>query len=57
MQTLSAIMHDLGCTAAYNLDGGASSVMVFHGQVINRPYGDRYLNDLVVAAEIGEAKG
>ena len=57
MQTLSAIMHDLGCTAAYNLDGGASSVMVFHGQVINRPYGDRYLNDLVVAAEIKEAEG
>lgn len=55
MKALSAIMSDLGCKAAYNLDGGASSVMVFQGEIINRPYGDRFLNDLVVVAEKKEA--
>ena len=29
---------DLGCKAAYNMDGGRSSVMSFDGQVYNRPY-------------------
>ena len=45
MKELSAIMSELGCSAAYNLDGG------FHGQTISRPVGERYLNDLVIAAE------
>lgn len=51
MKELAAIMSDLGCSAAYNLDGGASSVMIFHGELVNHPVGERYLNDLVVAAE------
>ena len=29
---------DLGCKAAYNMDGGRSSVMSFDGRVYNRPY-------------------
>ena len=29
---------DLGCKAAYNMDGGRSSVMSFDGKVYNRPY-------------------
>lgn len=29
---------DLGCRAAYNMDGGRSSVMSFNGAVYNRPY-------------------
>lgn len=57
MQSLAAIMQDLGCTCAYNLDGGASSVMVFHGKMMNHPYGERYLNDLVIAADRKEAEG
>lgn len=28
---------ELGCTTAYNLDGGGSSTMVFNGSVINNP--------------------
>ena len=56
MKTLSKIMSGLGCAAAYNLDGGASSVMVFNGKLVNHPIGDRYLNDLVIAAEIREAE-
>lgn len=34
---LAQFMQSLGCTMAYNLDGGGSSTMVFQGQVINNP--------------------
>lgn len=39
---LAGLMQDLGCTEAYNLDGGGSSTMVFNGKVLNRPttFGD-----------------
>ncbi len=55
LSSLAAVMQDLGCACAYNLDGGASSVMIFHGEVMNHPYGDRYLNDLVIASDRKEA--
>ena len=32
---LAQIMQDLGCTTAYNLDGGGSTTMYFNGEVIN----------------------
>ena len=51
MENLAAIMEELGCTAAYNLDGGASSVMIFHGKLVNKAVGDRYLNDLIALVE------
>lgn len=31
------VLQSLGCTLAYNLDGGGSSTMVFQGEVINNP--------------------
>ena len=31
MEELSELMYELGCAAAYNLDGGGSSTMVFNG--------------------------
>ena len=34
---LATFMKDLGCTTAYNLDGGGSSTMYFNGNVINNP--------------------
>lgn len=34
---LATLMQSIGCTTAYNLDGGGSSTMVFMGQVINNP--------------------
>ena len=34
---LAEYMESLGCTTAYNLDGGGSSTMVFNGTVINQP--------------------
>lgn len=33
------IFKDLGCTDAYNLDGGGSSTMYFMGRVVNNPLG------------------
>ena len=34
---LANFMKELGCTEAYNLDGGGSSTMYFNGNVINNP--------------------
>ncbi|MDD3400455.1 MAG: phosphodiester glycosidase family protein [Eubacteriales bacterium] len=44
----SELMSDLGCTVAYNLDGGQSTEMVFQGQIINSPTdGGRHCSDIV----------
>ncbi len=44
---------DLGCTAAYNLDGGRSSVMVFRGSFFNHPYlNGRNAGDILLIREI-----
>lgn len=34
---LAAVMQDVGCQCAYNLDGGGSSTMWFMGDVVNNP--------------------
>ena len=34
---LATFMKSLGCTTAYNLDGGGSSTMYFNGKVVNNP--------------------
>ena len=33
------VFKDMGCTEAYNLDGGGSSVMYFNGRLVNNPLG------------------
>ena len=38
---LAEVMQDLGCTVAYNLDGGGSTTMYFNGEVINNPTSGR----------------
>ena len=37
LSQLASVMKDLGCSVAYNLDGGGSSTMWFNGKVINNP--------------------
>ena len=55
MQQLSQLFEDLGCTAAYNLDGGQTAVMASKLGVVNRPYdGGRTTSDIVY---IGEPTG
>ncbi len=39
MTEFAQIFADLGCTVAYNLDGGGSSTMVFDGDLVNDPLG------------------
>lgn len=52
MAQLAAFMEELGCQAAYNLDGGQSSMMWFGDDVISTPYkGGRRVGDVVVIAE------
>ena len=49
---LSRFMESLGCKAAYNLDGGQSSVMFFNGKIHSTPQnGSRRLGDVVMIAE------
>ncbi len=50
---LSRLFYDLGCTAAYNLDGGNSSIMVWNNAVINDPSGGgRESSDALLIAEV-----
>ncbi len=50
---LSQLFYDLGCTAAYNLDGGNSSIMVWNSEVINNPSGGgRESSDALLIAEV-----
>ena len=50
---LATFMKKLGCTTAYNLDGGGSSTMYFNGEIINNPtttgkkIGERSISDIV----------
>jgi exopolysaccharide biosynthesis protein len=39
LEEFAQIFKDLGCTEAYNLDGGGSATMYFMGRVVNNPLG------------------
>ena len=51
LQQLSRFMESLGCAAAYNLDGGDSSVMAFLGQRVSKPRNVRSVPDVIYIAE------
>jgi len=52
MQELSQLFYNLGCTVAFNLDGGRSTEMVFMGQTVNQPYkGGRSTNDILLIVD------
>ena len=49
---LAQFMESLGCTAAYNLDGGQSAAMWFRDDVISSPYNNgRAVGDAIVICE------
>lgn len=51
---LAQVMADLGCTAAYNLDGGGTAVMLFDRQIFSRQSnGGRDLGDILLITEAG----
>ncbi|MBR4435218.1 MAG: phosphodiester glycosidase family protein [Clostridia bacterium] len=52
MQDLSKLMFDLGCTEAYNLDGGMTAMMAYDGELISKPCGGgRQNSDILYIAE------
>ncbi len=54
LDELAELFEELGCTEAYNLDGGKSSAMVFEGYLVSDPAdGGRRVSDIVFIAEAG----
>ncbi len=51
LQELSRFMASLGCAAAYNLDGGSSSVMAFDGRRVSNPPFFRNIPDVIYICE------
>ncbi len=48
LNELSSTFVSLGCKVAYNLDGGATAMMVFRGEVVNHPTkGGRASSDII----------
>ena len=50
MTDLSALMKELGCTAAYNLDGGATAAMAVNGELYSTPSKTRSVFDIIYVA-------
>lgn len=48
----SQLFKDLGCTRAYNMDGGASSVMTFNNAIYNKQSMNRFLGDTLYICEL-----
>lgn len=54
---LARVFEKLGCKAAYNLDGGATAVMMFHQKRFSKPSnGGRELGDILMITESGYNK-
>lgn len=54
---LAYLMEQLGCRLAYNLDGGASSSMVYNGKLISDPPKERSVPDIIYLAEYADSDG
>ena len=49
---LNPVNHDLGCTLAYNLDGGQTSLLAFGNQLVNDPSdGGRSSSDYIMIVD------
>lgn len=55
LEQMAQFMEELGCSAAYNLDGGQSAAMWFKNDVISTPYHNgRAVGDAIVLCELPE---
>ena len=54
IQETAQVMEELGCRSAYNLDGGASSAMIWQDKRLNKPRQDRLVADMLVLRELEE---
>lgn len=52
IEELAQLFADLGCKAAYNLDGGASATMTFNYKLINRQSSERNIGDILIIKEL-----
>ena len=52
LDALTQIMQELGCTQAYNLDGGQSSAIVMNNTLMNAPSngGERRVSEIIYFA-------
>ena len=52
LEEFSQLFAELGCKAAYNMDGGRSAEMYYKGKVLNDPYkGGRSVSDCLIIRE------
>lgn len=52
LKELSKLFYDLGCSVAYNMDGGQSAMMTFMGEIVNNPVkGGRDVSDIFFITE------
>lgn len=51
LSEFAELFEKLGCTCAYNFDGGATAVMAFNGEKYSIPYGNRNPGDIFFVAE------
>lgn len=57
MDELSLFMESLGCKAAYNLDGGQSSMLYYDGEILSSPYQNgRKTGDIVFIRDVEETE-
>ena len=53
LEQFAQLFADLGCKAAYNMDGGRSAEMYYDGKILNDPYkGGRSVSDCLIIREI-----
>ena len=57
LSEFAKLFEDLGCVRAYNMDGGASSVLTFNGEKYNIPSGYRELGEILLITETTEPAG
>lgn len=50
LDALAKLFEELGCTVAYNLDGGQTASMTWMGELISYPYG-RYACDIIYVCD------
>ena len=51
IEELAKIFEDLGCSIAYNLDGGGSAMMTINSKMYSRPCDGRRIGDIIYVAE------
>lgn len=55
MTELSELFATMGCTVAYNMDGGRTAQMAYNNAIVNQPYKDgRDISDIIYIGEVTE---